>query len=163
MIYERMKDIRTYFGNTQKELAGILGVSRSTYAGWENGLDAIILPKLNDFCNYYGVSLDYICGLTNTKKYDVINDKIDKSVLGNNLKEIRTKNKHTQEKVANIINVDQSNYSKCELGKMYIHTYALIEFAKHYKVSIDWLCGKTKDLEIKKVLPKVCGLTNNRK
>ncbi|HIR49369.1 MAG TPA: helix-turn-helix transcriptional regulator [Candidatus Faecimonas gallistercoris] len=149
MIYERMKDIRTYFGNTQKELAGILGVSRSTYAGWENGLDAIILPKLNDFCNYYGVSLDYICGLTNTKKYDVINDKIDKSVLGNNLKETRTKNKHTQEKVANIINVDQSNYSKCELGKMYIHTYALIEFAKHYKVSIDWLCGKTKDSEIK--------------
>lgn len=149
MIYERMKDIRTYFGNTQKELAGILGVSRSTYAGWENGLDAIILPKLNDFCNYYGVSLDYICGLTNTKKYDVINDKIDKSVLGNNLKETRTKNKHTQEKVAYIINVDQSNYSKCELGKMYIHTYALIEFAKHYKVSIDWLCGKTKDSEIK--------------
>ena len=149
MIYERMKDIRTYFGNTQKELADVLGVSRSTYAGWENGLDAIILPKLNDFCNYYGVSLDYICGLTNTKKYDVINDKIDKSVLGNNLKEIRTKNKHTQEKVANIINVDQSNYSKCELGKMYIHTYALIEFAKHYKVSIDWLCGKTKDSEIK--------------
>lgn len=149
MIYERMKDIRTYFGNTQKELADILGVSRSTYAGWENGLDAIILPKLNDFCNYYGVSLDYICGLTNTKKYDVIDDKIDKSVLGNNLKETRTKNKHTQEKVANIINVDQSNYSKCELGKMYIHTYALIEFAKHYKVSIDWLCGKTKDLEIK--------------
>ena len=149
MIYERMKDIRTYFGNTQKELADILGVSRSTYAGWENGLDAIILPKLNDFCNYYGVSLDYICGLTNTKKYDVINDKIDKSVLGNNLKETRTKNKHTQEKIANIINVDQSNYSKCELGKMYIHTYALIEFAKHYKVSIDWLCGKTKDSEIK--------------
>ena len=149
MIYERMKDIRTYFGNTQKELADILGVSRSTYAGWENGLDAIILPKLNDFCNYYGVSLDYICGLTNTKKYDIINDKIDKSVLGNNLKEIRTNNKHTQKKVANIINVDQSNYSKCELGKMYIHTYALIEFAKHYKVSIDWLCGKTKDSEIK--------------
>ena len=149
MIYERMKDIRTYFGNTQKELADVLGVSRSTYAGWENGLDAIILPKLNDFCNYYGVSLDYICGLTNTKKYDIINDKIDKNVLGNNLKEIRTNNKHTQEKVANIINVDQSNYSKCELGKMYIHTYALIEFAKHYKVSIDWLCGKTKSSKIK--------------
>ena len=149
MIYERMKDIRTYFGNTQKELADVLGVSRSTYAGWENGLDAIILPKLNVFCNYYGVSLDYICGLTNTKKYDIINDKIDKSVLGNNLKEIRTNNKHTREKVANIINVDQSNYSKCELGKMYIHTYALIEFAKHYKVSIDWLCGKTKDSNIK--------------
>lgn len=149
MIYERMKDLRTYFGNTQKELAEALGVSRSTYAGWENGIDAIILPKLNDFCNYYGVSLDYICGFTNTKKYDIINDKIDKNILGKNLKEIRVKNNNTQEKVANIIKMDQSNYSKCELGKMYIHTYALIEFAKHYQVSIDWLCGKVKYSEIK--------------
>lgn len=149
MIYERMKDIRTYFGNTQQELADMLGVSRSTYAGWENGIDAIILPYLNEFCNYYGVNLDYICGLTNTKKYEIINDKIDKVILGNHLKEIRTKNNTSQEKIAEIIKVDQSNYSKYELGKLYIHTYALIEFAKHYKVSIDWLCGKTKDLEIK--------------
>lgn len=149
MIYERMKDIRTYFGNTQQELADMLGVSRSTYAGWENGIDAIILPYLNEFCNYYGVSLDYICGLTNTKKYDITNDKIDKVILGNHLKEIRVKNNNTQEKVAEIIKVDQSNYSKYELGKLYIHTYALIEFAKHYKVSIDWLCGKTKELKIK--------------
>ena len=149
MIYERMKDIRTYFGNTQQELADMLGVSRSTYAGWENGIDAIILPYLNEFCNYYGVNLDYICGLTNTKKYEIINDKIDKVILGNHLKEIRTKNNTSQEKIAEIIKVDQSNYSKYELGKLYILTYALIEFAKHYRVSIDWLCGKTKDLEIK--------------
>lgn len=149
MIFERMKDVRTYFGNTQQELADILGVSRSTYAGWENGIDAIILPYLNEFCNYYGISLDYICGLTDTKKYDVINDKIDKKILGEHLKEIRTKNNNTQEKVAKIINVDQSNYSKYELGKLFIHTYALIEFAKHYKVSIDWLCGKVKSSEIK--------------
>lgn len=87
--------------------------------------------------------------LPTPKKYDIINDKIDKNILGRNLKEIRTNNKHTQDKVANIINVDQSNYSKCELGKMYIHTYALIELAKHYKVSIDWPCGKTTESKIK--------------
>ena len=39
MIFERMKEIRTYFDNTQKELADYLKVSRSTYAGWENGID----------------------------------------------------------------------------------------------------------------------------
>lgn len=49
MNYERMKEIRTYFDNTQKELADYLNVSRSTYAGWENGIDAIPLLKLNDF------------------------------------------------------------------------------------------------------------------
>lgn len=149
MIFERMKDIRTYFGNTQQELADILGVSRSTYAGWENGIDAIIIPYLNEFCNYYGISLDYICGLTNTKKYEIINDKIDKIILGNHLKEIRIKNNTTQEKISEILHIDQSNYSKYELGKLFIHTYALIEFAKYFEVSIDWLCGKTKDSNIK--------------
>ena len=144
MIFERMKDIRTYFDNTQNELADYLKVSRSTYAGWENGIDAIPLLKLNDFCNYYGISLDYICGLSDTKKYEIINDKVDKETLGNNLKYIRNKNNDSQSKISEIIKVDQSNYSKYELGKSLIHIYSLIEFAKHYKVSIDYLCGKTK-------------------
>lgn len=149
MIYERMKDIRTYFDNTQKELSDYLKVSRSTYAGWENGIDAIPLLKLNAFCNFFGISLDYVCGLTNTKKYNVINDKIDKTILGNNLKETRLKHSDSQNKISEVIKVDQSNYSKYELGKILIHTYPLIDFAKHYKVSIDWLCGKTKDSVIK--------------
>lgn len=148
MIYERMKDIRTYFDNTQKELANYLKVSRSTYAGWENGIDAIPLLKLNEFCNYYGISLDYVCGLSNIKKYEIINDKIDKEKLGNNLKEIRIKNNDSQDKIAEIIKVDQSNYSKYELGKILIHTYPLIDFAKHYNVSIDWLCGKVNNNNI---------------
>lgn len=144
MIYERMKDIRTYFDNTQKELSDYLKISRSTYAGWENGIDAIPLLKLNEFCNYYGISLDYICGLSDIKKYDIINNKIDKVVLGNNLKETRLKHSDSQETISDIIKVDQSNYSKYELGKILIHTYPLVDFAKHYKVSIDWLCGFVK-------------------
>ena len=149
MIYERMKNIRTYYGHTQSQIANVLKVSRSTYAGWENGIDSIILPNLNNFCNYYKVSRDYICGLSNIKEIKLENLEIDKIKLGNNLKEIRLKNNHTQKKVAKILNIDQSNYSKCELGKIYLHTYPLIEFAKYYKVSIDWLCSKTKDPNIK--------------
>lgn len=144
MNYERMKEIRTYFDNTQKQLADYLNVSRSTYAGWENEIDSIPLLKLNEFCNYYKISLDYICGLSNQKKIDLINDKIDKFVLGKNLKEIRLKNNNTQKQIAKIIKVDQSNYSKYESGKALIQTYSIIEFAKYYNVSIDWICGKTK-------------------
>ena len=149
MIYERMKDIREYFDNIQQELADKFGVTRSTYAGWENGIDPIPLQKLNEFCNYYGISLDYICGLSNIKKISFIKDKIDKETIGNNLKKIRIDNNDTQEKTAEIIRVDQSNYSKYELGKTLIHTYPLVEFAKHYNISIDYICGKTKDSEIK--------------
>jgi len=103
MIFERMKDIRTYFDNTQKELSDYMKVSRSTYAGWENGIDSIPLLKLNEFCNFYGISLDYICGLSNTKKYETINDKIDKEILGNNLRKTRIENNDSQQKIAEII------------------------------------------------------------
>lgn len=85
-----------------------------------------------------------ICGLSNQKNIDLINDKIDKFVLGKNLKEIRLKNNNTQKQIAKIIKVDQSNYSKYESGKALIQTYSIIEFAKYYNVSIDWICGKTK-------------------
>lgn len=149
MIYERMKEIREYFGDTQKAIAETLNTTRSTYAGWENGLDAIPLLKLNEFCNHYGISLDYVCGLTNIKKYEIINTTIDKEVIGNNLKQIRIENNDTQDYVATSIKIDQSNYSKYELGKILIHTYPLIEYAKLYNISIDYICGKRKNSDIK--------------
>lgn len=149
MIFERMKDIRESYDKTQMDMANVLKVSRSTYAGWENGIDLIPLLKINEFCNYFNISLDYICGLTNTQKYETSNLEIDKMLLGQNIKNTRIKNNDTQENVAKTIGVDQSNYSKYELGKILIHTYPLIEFAKHYNISIDWLCGKVKNANIK--------------
>ena len=150
MISERLKEIRTYFDNTQQEVATYLKVNRSTYAGWENGIDAIPLLKLIAFCNYYNISLDYVCELSNIKKCEIKSRVIDKETLGKNLKETRMKNKDTQKSIADKIQVDQSNYSKYELGKILIHTYPLIEFAKYYKVSIDWLVGRTNNPKINK-------------
>lgn len=143
-MYERMKDLRDYFDKTQKEMSEILKVSRSTYAGWENGIDNIPLLKLNAFCNYFGISLDYICGLSKTRKYEVINTEIEKDVVAKNLKLIRTSHNDTQEKISKIINTDQSNYSKYESGKTLILTSLLIDFAKYYNVSIDRICGKIR-------------------
>ena len=148
MIGERLKDIREYYDNTQKEIANILNVSRSTYAGWENGIDTIPLLKLNDFCNHYNTSLDYVCGLTNTKKYHIVNTEIDKMIVGRNLKTIRLDHNDTQENIANIIKTDQSNYSKYETGKHLIITSLLIDFAKHYNVSIDGICNKINTFNI---------------
>lgn len=65
----------------QNELADYLKVSKSTYADCDNSIDAIPLLKLNDFCNYYFISLDYIYGLSDNKKYEIINDKIDNKIL----------------------------------------------------------------------------------
>lgn len=145
MLNENLKDIRTYFDLTQKEVSEILNVSRSTYAGWENSIDNIPLKKLNSFSNYFDISLDYLCGLTSIKKYNIINKEIDINVVATNLKRVRLQYNDTQDKIAKIINTDRSNYSRYELGKNLILTSLLIDFAKYYKVSIDWLLGKTEN------------------
>ena len=41
MMYSVMKQERENKELTQQELSKILGISRSTYAGWENGIDTI--------------------------------------------------------------------------------------------------------------------------
>lgn len=150
MSYERIKIIREHYGKTQKEVGEMLGVKRQTYCGWENGYDSMPLIKLNDFCNYFNVSLDFVCGLTDTKNYNnIVNTTIDKHTIGNNLKDIRLKHNDTQKNVALAIKIDQSNYSKYELGKILIHTYNIIAFAKYYKTSIDFICGKITNIEKK--------------
>lgn len=145
MISNNLKEIRTYFDVKQREISEILQVSRSTYAGWENGIDNIPLLKLNDFCNYFGVSIDYMCGLTTIKKYNIISKDIDINIVANNLKKIRLQHNDTQEVISKIINTDRSNYSRYEVGKNLILTSLIIDFAKHYKVSIDWILGKTEN------------------
>ena len=61
MMYSVMKQERENKELTQQELSKILGISRSTYAGWENGIDTISLLRLNDLCDYLDISLDYLC------------------------------------------------------------------------------------------------------
>ena len=148
MNYEIIKELRDYYDKTQQEMADILNVGRSTYAGWENGIDSIPLLKLNELCNYYEISLDYICGLTNNKKINKNKTIINMVNIGIKLKEIRTLNKDTQDTTAKAIGIDQSTYSRYEQGQTMITVYQLIEFAKHYNVSIDYICNKSKNPEI---------------
>ena len=142
MIYERMKEIREYFGDTQKEIAETLNTTRSTYAGWENGLDAIPLLKLNEFCNHYGISLDYVCGLTNIKKYNNSKKDIDIHIVATRLKETRKENKYTQEYVAKLLNTNHSVWCRYEQGKYLINTSFLYSYCIKTKLSSDFLLGK---------------------
>ena len=129
-------------------MADLLGVSRSTYAGWENEIDSVPLIKLNRFANHFDICLDYLCGLTKTMRYNTYNKNINPKVLGDKLRFIRKQNNDTQKVISSILSTDQSNYSRYELGKNIILTDMIIGFAKHYKVSIDWLCDKTTTTSI---------------
>ncbi len=64
--------------------------------------------------------------------------------MNNNLKKLRIEKGKSQEQIAKIANVSQSNYSKYELNKTQM-PYAIIEkLADYFNVSIDYLLGKTE-------------------
>ncbi len=141
MKFERLKQIREMQELTQKDLANILNVERSTYAGWETGKDTIPLKRLNKLCDYYKVSIDYATGLTNDSTcYKVID--IDAKTVGKNLKKLRKKHNLVQKDIFIPLNTTSSTYSAYETGKVLIKTDFIYTIAKEYNSSIDQLVGK---------------------
>ena len=98
MKFDRLKEIREDKDLTQKDIAKVLNVERSTYAGWETGKDTIPLRRLHKLSDYYKISIDYMTGLASKPtKYRVIN--LDAKVIGNNLRALRKSNNLTQKDI----------------------------------------------------------------
>ncbi len=143
--FKRLKDLREDHDLTQSEMAEILGVKRSAYSLWELGINIIPLSKLVLFADYFKCSLDYVLGLSNQKRSYELIEGIDFKVVGCNIKKIRNTNKLSQENIASLLNISQACVTKYEKGLIEISTSNLYEFAKYFKVSINDLCGKTKE------------------
>jgi len=66
--YNRIKDLREDSDKTQQDLADYLGTSTQHYGKYELGYAEIPFERAILLAKYYNVSLDYIAGLTNTKR-----------------------------------------------------------------------------------------------
>ncbi len=64
MIGERLAEMRKDHGDTQAALAGRLGVSLPTVRAWEQEKSSPSHEMLVAICRLYGVSSDYLLGLT---------------------------------------------------------------------------------------------------
>lgn len=70
-----------------------------------------------------------------------MNNKYEKSY--NRIRSLREDNDLTQKKIATILNMSQTGYSKYETGENDIPTKILINLAYYYNTSIDYLLGIT--------------------
>lgn len=138
----KLKDIREDHDISQKEMANILGVTRSAYSLWELGINIIPLKPLVTYANYFNYSIDYVLGLTNDRRKNNVTPELDLKVLGNNIKNLRIKNELSQENLANILGVTQACIVRYEKGLVCISTSNLYKLSKEFKVSINYLCGK---------------------
>ena len=61
---QRLKELREEKGYTQKQLADNLGINSVTYLHYEKEQREPPLPLLADIAKFYGVSVDYLLGLS---------------------------------------------------------------------------------------------------
>lgn len=154
-MFKNMKKIRESYDLTQREIAKLLNISKTSYNYFETGEHIIPLKHLNNFCNTFHVSMDYVCGLTNINIKNEKKYELDSKTIGTNLKKIRLKNKLTQEEVAKLLNTSQSNISSYESGKTLILTAFIYSFAKKFHVSLDYLTNRSNNINILRKVKKV--------
>ncbi len=70
-----------------------------------------------------------------------MNKKYEKSY--DRIRALREDNDLTQKEIAAILNMSQTGYSKYETGENDVPTKILIDLAKYYDTSIDYLLGIT--------------------
>ena len=68
MICKRLRDLREDQDLRQEDVAAALGIPTRTYGNYEMGVRNVPLDVLMEIAQYYGVSTDYLLGLTDVKK-----------------------------------------------------------------------------------------------
>jgi len=146
MNYSKViKELRENNNLTQLELAKALEINRVQYNQYENDYNTIPIKHLNNLCNYFNVSIDYIFGLSSSDKYNKIIKVIDSKKAGLRLKGFRKENKITQKKLAEFLNTTQGVIANYERGRTIISTSFLYTICKKYHISADYLLGKTDE------------------
>lgn len=141
-LFYRLRNVRENHNLTQKEVADKLNISRPNYTRWETKEKIIPLRKLNDYCNLFSVSMDYIAGISNDNIKMNYNKEIDLKVVSERLKKVRKNLNLTQQDLANFLQCDRSIISDYENGITLILTSFAIQICYKYNISLDWLCGR---------------------
>lgn len=139
----RLNELREERNLLQREVAELLKTSRTNYSTWELNTKFIPLKHLNNYCNIFNVSMDYVFYISNSKGNNFNKTYIlDKKVIGQNLKKFMKDRDITQKELATFLNTTQSTISSYINGKTLILTSFLYQIAKEYNISMDEICNR---------------------
>lgn len=63
------------------------------------------------------------------------------------IRNLRADNDCSQKTIASLLHVGQKTYSDYELGKIRIPLECMIILARHYNVSMDYICGVSDEMK----------------
>ena len=138
----RLKELRLEKKLTQQEIADIFKMARQTYNHYEVQENIIPIKHINKIVNFYDVSIDYLLGLTDKRKYPNPNKEINAITSGERLKDFRKSKNLTQVELAQTLNTFHTVIVDYEKGKNFIATPFLYTICKTYNISADYLLAK---------------------
>ena len=133
----------------KKEVAKHIGVVESVYSEWENEKLSIPTKRIYQLANFFEVNIDYMIGISNTRKHIQANKEIDIHLVSSRIKEIRKSLNMTMRDLSEKFNTSSSAISNYENSKFLILSPFLIELCKFSNYSIDWVLGRSEDKFLK--------------
>ena len=102
----RLKDVREDKDLKQEDIAKYLNISRQYYSRYE--LEQVEMPirHYKKLAEYYNVSIDYLCGITNTKKALKLTEKKELTTKQLALLDKYEKNKELQKAIDKLLDIN---------------------------------------------------------
>lgn len=66
IFHEKLRDLRMARGLSQAEVSAALGLTRSAYANYEQGIREPSYETLRAICKFFNVSADFLIGVSET-------------------------------------------------------------------------------------------------
>lgn len=63
----RMRELREDNDYVQKQVAASLNIDQRVYSRYETGINSLPVALVYDSCEFYGVSADYLLGISDRK------------------------------------------------------------------------------------------------
>ncbi len=147
----RLRELRLELGITQEALGAAIGIGKSTYQNYEQGISGAPLHRLLQLSDYLDVSLDYLSGHSDARipvsgRLNVV----EREPFSQRLRKIRKSHSMTQKSVAEQIGIISRTYIKYEHGEITPPLDKLLKLADLFEVTVDELVGRT-DLKKPKI------------
>lgn len=136
---DRFSELLSENDLSRLKLANAIGISSTTINGYFNNNYYPSIDIAIKICNYFNCSLDYLLGLSDELTN---NDKNNNSFI-NNFHDLIRESKQSISSTLKALNMSEYNYYRWKKG-MFPKTINLIEIAKYFNVSIDYLVGIKK-------------------
>lgn len=145
----RLRYLRKKYGMTQMQVQLATGIDQSDYSKLENNINIISFTQCKELAVLFRTSMDFLAQLTNEEKPHPRKNKWANSISSDEhltrLQYLRNKHNMTHKQVCELLEINQSNYSKIERGFRNMTYQQCKRFAILYHTSMDYLAELTDD------------------